>query len=387
MLVFCLKMGQIYDAQKIGTYMIHTVKSEITVLPDLSSSDRLAKLVDALPDALLVSDQTGLVLFANHNAQALFGTGAPGLLGRTIEGIFGADNPGTVALQMARDSGGSARVNDFSLRGAEIETLSCAPIVGEGLYLFTLRYNIIPVKNDWMKRVKQALKPAQHLARVLAHEIKNPLAGIRGAAQLLAKSSLSAEDRELAQMIVNETQRVFRLIEKVNIFDDGAPQRYAPVNIHEVLAEVEKLASAGFAPHVTIVQKYDPSLPDILGHRDHLVQAILNVVKNACEAAPASGGRVVFHTRFDTAPAIHPESRMRLPVCMEIEDNGPGIHPEMRERLFEPYQTTKPQGEGLGLSIVSKIIDDHGGVIDVSSRPGKTVFKLSFPMPKRNKTS
>lgn len=347
----------------------------------------LTALIDALPDALLVCDAAGLVLFCNHNAQALFGTGARALMGRGLADIFGSDSPGVAALQMAREHGRPAKLSDLTIQGIDIESLSCTPMPDADLYLVALRYNMIPVKNEWMKKVKHALKPAQHLARVLAHEIKNPLAGIRGAAQLLTKSDLTVEDRELAQMIADETQRVFRLIEKVNIFDDGAPHRHAPVNIHEVLAQVEKLAASGFAPGISFVQKYDPSLPDILGQRDHLAQALLNLVKNACEAAPATGGRVVMHTRYDTAAPIHPESHLRLPVCIEIEDNGAvGIHPDMRERLFEPYQTTKPQGEGLGLSIVSKIVDDHGGTIDVSSAPGKTVFKLSFPMPKRNKT-
>jgi two-component system nitrogen regulation sensor histidine kinase GlnL len=130
---------------------------------------------------------------------------------------------------------------------------------------------------------------------------------------------------------------------------------------------------------VKVIPQYDPSLPDIHGHADSLVQALLNIVKNAAEALPAQGGRIVIRTYFDTAAVFHPDSRVKLPICVDIEDNGCGMDVETMERLFEPYRTTKPKGEGLGLSIVSKIVDDHGGAIDVTSVPGKTVFKVSFP--------
>ncbi len=345
----------------------------------------MQSLLEALPDAILVMDAGGDIQFANQSAEVFFGRGQKALLQDNADRLFGDGGTSTEALQRLRVSGQPVILKDFALNGKNVSSLNASEF-SKDLFLISLHYSGVAVKNEWVSRVKQALKPAQHMARVLAHEIKNPLSGIRGAAQLLASSDLSADDRDLAVLIDTETQRILRLVEKVNIFDDAAPQNHAAVNLHEVMAQVEKIAAAGFAAQVTIVKKYDPSLPDIIGQQDHLVQAVLNLVKNAAEAVPTKGGQIILRSRYDNNAVFHPLSHVRLPVCIEIEDNGPGIKPEMLERLFEPYQTTKPQGDGLGLSIVSKIVDDHGGAVDITSTAGKTVFRLGFPMPKRSAT-
>ena len=340
-------------------------------------------LLQALPDAVLVMGRDGHILFANHSAEAFFALGHRTLAQAGIDNFFVTSSIGLEPLQKLRLEGTAFTVRDFTLGGKPVSSLT-ATAFGEGLFLLSIHYAGVPLKSEWAARVKQALKPAQHMARVLAHEIKNPLSGIRGAAQLLVASDLADDDRELAQLIETETQRILRLVEKVNIFDDAAPRNYTPVNLHEVLAQVENIALAGFASQISVVKKFDPSLPDIMGHADYLVQALLNLVKNAAEAVSPGTGQLTLRSRYDNDAGFHPETHLRLPVCIEIEDNGCGISPAMRERLFEPYQTTKPQGEGLGLSIVSKIIDDHGGAIEVSSVPGRTIFKVSFPMPKRS---
>lgn len=326
-----------------------------TIAPDMR------KLIDVLPDAVLVVDAGGAVAFSNPAAQEFFGMGEKALASRSLPELLGTANP----------FAGVSAVHDIVINGKAVTSLSAVPM--EDLSVIVIRCDAVPVKNEWAAKVKRALKPAQHLARMLAHEIKNPLTGIRGAAQLLASSNLAPDDRELAVLIENETQRVMRLIDKVNVFDDAPHHQYAPLNIHEVLGQVMRLAQSGFGAKIST--QFDPSLPDIHGHTDRLAQAFLNLVKNAVEA----GGTVTIRTYYDAKPAYHPETHARLPICVAVEDTGSGIAPEMLGKLFEPYQTTKPQGEGLGLSIVSKIIDDHGGAVDVTSAAGKTVFKVSFP--------
>ncbi|MBI1214628.1 MAG: PAS domain-containing protein [Alphaproteobacteria bacterium] len=349
---------------------------------DMASPETMMPAVlHALPDAVFVTDAAGAVLFANHNAQAFAGLGGARLMGRDIRAVLGVDNAATNTLKTPQD-GKSVTLRDLTLQGRAVESLCVVPMEEQGLFLWSLRCAPVPVKSAWMANARRALKPAQHLARMLAHEIKNPLSGIRGAAQLLMRAPLSEDDKELAALIDSETQRIFRLIDKVNIFDDAPQGSFAPVNLHSVLGHVMRLASSGFAAHANISTQYDPSLPDIWGNEDRLVQALLNMVKNAAEAVGPAGGKITLRSYYDTAPGFHPESHARLPICINIEDNGAGLSAEAQRHLFDPYYTTKAAGEGLGLSIVSKIIDDHGGAIDVSSVPGRTVFKLSFPMQK-----
>ena len=348
-------------------------KQKIVPLARTAAPDVKA-IFHALPDAVLAFDADGSVVMANHAAQAFFGMSEKSFLGKGVRDLLGDATP---AGDVLKDLLQNVTLHDVAVCGKRVASLSVAPVPEQGLCLLVIRNETVPVRNEWVARIKRSLQPAQHLARVLAHEIKNPLSGIRGAAQLLAKSDLSPDDRELAELIDTETQRISRLIDKVNIFDDAPHRQYRAVNIHEILDHVARLADSGFG--VKIIPQYDPSLPDIHGHGDSLVQALLNVVKNAAEALPADAGRVVIRTYYDTSAAFHPDSRVKLPICIDVEDNGCGIDAETLERLFEPYRTTKPKGEGLGLSIVSKIVDDHGGAIGVASAPGRTVFKISFP--------
>lgn len=331
----------------------------------------LRAMMDALPQALMAVDAGGCVLFSNYAAQEFTGLGAPFLFGRSLPELLGAASP----LAEVLSSGLPATLRDLSLAGKSVNSMTVAPLAG-GQFLVSIDFDAVPVKTAWVERVKSSLKPAQHIARMLAHEIKNPLAGIRGAAQLLASSALAPDDRELAVLIDTETQRIGRLVERVNIFEDAPESQYTLVNLNEAMEQVAKIAQSGFAAGMTVTRLYDPSLPPIHGHYDRLVQALLNLVKNAAEAG---GTEITLRSWYDTAAGYHPENRARLPLCLGVEDNGGGIDPAIQAHLFEPYRSTKPKGEGLGLSLVSKIIDDHGGTVEVASAPGHTVFKLSFP--------
>jgi len=229
---------------------------------------------------------------------------------------------------------------------------------------------------------RNAARSVTAMAAMLAHEVKNPLSGIRGAAQLL-EPGVAPADRELTKLICDEADRIVALVDRMEMFADGRPLQRQPVNIHEVLEHVRRLALAGFAKKIRIVERYDPSLPPVLGNRNLLVQALLNLLKNAAEAVPSVGGEIVLTTRYQQGVRLAVKgsgARVDLPLMIVIQDNGPGIPEDLRSHLFDPFVTTKPNGKGLGLALVAKTIGDHGGVIEFDSEPGRTLFRLLLPM-------
>jgi two-component system nitrogen regulation sensor histidine kinase GlnL len=237
-------------------------------------------------------------------------------------------------------------------------------------------------------QVKSAAKSAIGMAEMLAHEIKNPLAGISGAAQLIGMN-LPPEDRELADLIVEETRRIVKLLEQVEQFGNLRPPERRPVNIHDALDRARKSAMVGFAAHMQITEDYDPSLPPTYADPDQLLQVFLNLIKNAAEACQRSGeGRTIrLHTFYDLSLRLRGKDGRpaALPLQIEIIDDGPGIPPEIAADIFEPFVSGRENGTGLGLALVSKIISDHEGWISVDSVPGRTVFRVSLPMVPKDK--
>jgi two-component system nitrogen regulation sensor histidine kinase GlnL len=227
-----------------------------------------------------------------------------------------------------------------------------------------------------------AARTVTRLASMLAHEIKNPLSGIRGAAQLL-ESSVQDDDRALTRLICDEADRIVKLVDRMEVFSDERPIEREPVNIHIVLDHVRRLAQTGFARSIRINDEYDPSLPPVFANRDQLVQVFLNLLKNAAEAiGDDPDGEILLTTAYKPGFRLSvpgSSAKVTLPLEFCVRDNGPGVPTDMIPHLFDPFVTTKANGTGLGLALVAKIIRDHGGVIECESQPRRTIFRVLMP--------
>ena len=347
-----------------------------------------AAMLHALPDAVLAI-AGNVITYANHAAMESLGLGEKSLMGHGVDVVFGAAHPVCAAAAAGAAGGQNIILRDIDLRHHMAARLSFSAlpdnaqtILGQTV-LVSWTVDRVTLQSEWLTQQRTVVKPAQHIAHVLAHEIKNPLAGIRGAAQLLQKSVSGDDDLALASLIDVESQRILRLLTRVNAFDDVvSPEKFMPVNLHSVTDHVIDCARAGFGSGCTLRAVYDPSLPEIEGHADTLVQAVMNLAKNAAEA---NAKTITLRTSFDVSPQYHPETGRKLPLILSIEDDGAGMSDETAARLFEPCYSTKPEGEGLGLVVVSRIIDGHGGMLDVSRSENRTVFRLAFPLAPRRK--
>lgn len=346
-----------------------------------------AAAFDFSPEPALVVDRDGALVAVNEAAEALFGQGLS-LLSR---GRFRAAlPPGSPLVSLLnRAIGEDARVREH---GVEISLFghptfvadgAAAPL-GNGSVLLTLHVRGGGLGMD-RAADQQGLRSVVGLGRMLAHEVKNPLAGIRGAAQLL-KAGAAIEDAPLAQLIVDETERIRRLVDRMEAFSDELTPGKDAVNIHQVLDRVRALVANGVADGLALREAYDPSLPSVLGDEDHLIQIFLNLVKNAAEAAHSRrDGRGELHIATAWRPGLRVRgadgrAQKAAPLEVRIQDNGPGVPDYMREALFQPFVTSKTNGAGLGLPLVAKLISAHGGLIDFESEPGRTVFRVLLPV-------
>lgn len=279
-------------------------------------------------------------------------------------------------------------VNDVDVGSGERPPVQCnlqfAHLQGaDGVMILMISPREIATRMTQKASTGKAAKSAIGMAEMLAHEIKNPLAGITGAAQLLAME-LSAADRELTDLIVEESRRIVKLLEQVEQFGNLRPPALRPVNIHDVLDRARQSAAVGFGAHMLFVEDYDPSLPRTLADPDQLLQVVLNLVKNACEAC-GDGGTIRLRTFYDPSLRLRRKdgTLARLPLQVEVIDDGPGLPPDIAADVFEPFVSGRENGTGLGLALVSKLIGDIGGWISVDSVPGRTVFRLSLPLAPR----
>lgn len=339
----------------------------------------------SLPLPALMIDSNDRVLQINPAAEVFLNLSARALKGQVLGERLAISAPLEEIFARVRKNRSALFVNDIEVTTGERAPVQCnlqaAPLGEEpGTILLLISPREIADRLDRAAKVKTAARSAIGMAEMLAHEIKNPLAGISGAAQLLSMG-LSGEDLELTDLIVDETRRIVKLLEQVEQFGNIRPPEKKPVNLHDVLDRARKSAGVGFGAHMLIVEDYDPSLPSTLGDADQLTQVFLNLLKNAAEAAKGQG-TIRLHTFYDYALRLRrPDGGgQALPLQVEIIDDGPGLPPDIASSVFEPFVSGRENGTGLGLALVSKIISEHDGWISVDSVPGKTVFRISLPV-------
>ncbi len=342
-------------------------------------------LWSSLPVPALLLDAEDVIVLSNPAAESFLNMSAKSLSGQRLWEKVMIDAPLEAPFARARKNRTSLFVNDVDVGGGERPPMLCnlqfAPLQGtEDAMIVMISPREIASRINQNHSSEKAAKSAIGMAEMLAHEIKNPLAGITGAAQLLSMG-LSPEDQEMTDLIVEESRRIVKLLEQVEQFGNLRPPVLKPVNIHDVLDRARQSAAVGFGAHMLFIEEYDPSLPQTIADADQLLQVFLNLLKNAAEANKA-GGAIRLHTFYDASLRVHRSdgTQSRLPLQIEIIDDGPGLPPEIADDIFEPFISGKENGTGLGLALVSKLIGDAGGWISVDSVPGRTVFRISLPL-------
>lgn len=357
------------------------------VAPQLAIS-----VLQALPQPVLVCGEDRSIVFVNYAAEAFFGASLSVLSRQRLDDLIAFGSPivslvASVAERRAPMTEYRVRVDSSRFGDSANERVVDAfaspisEVDNQIALLFQERTMADKIDRQLVSR--GAARSVTGLASMLAHEIKNPLSGIRGAAQLL-EQSVTPEELPLARLVREEVDRIVDLIDKVEVFGDDRPIEREPINIHVILDRVKLLAKSGMARNISFSEEYDPSLPPVYGNRDQLVQVFLNLIKNAAEALErTSKPEIRISTAFRPGIRISVQGvsqRISLPLEIVIEDNGPGVPPDLLPILFDPFVTTKTNGSGLGLALVAKIIGDHGGVIDSDSRPGRTRFRILLPV-------
>ena len=350
-------------------------------------------LLATLPHPILVLGDDDRVLYANAAAESFFSLSQGMLKRQTLPDIIAFSSPLAALVGQVRRSG--ATVNEYGVDVGlprsgvhRLVDVFGGPLPEQpGLIVLMLQQRSMAQMIERQLTHRAAARSVSGMAAMLAHEIKNPLSGIRGAAQLL-EPGLKDEDRALTQLICTETDRIRTLVDRMEVFGDERPLGTEPVNIHSVLDHVKRLAETGFAERIKISVDFDPSLPPVAGNRDKLIQAFLNLVKNAAEAIEEGrdAGRIVLRTAFRPGVRLSvpgSNARVSLPLMIEVEDSGPGVPEQLKPHLFDPFVTTKRTGTGLGLALVAKIIGDHGGVIECESDPKRTVFRVLLPLQEK----
>jgi two-component system nitrogen regulation sensor histidine kinase GlnL len=331
----------------------------------------MAAVVDALPDPVLVVDGTGQIRAANPASEAFFDVGVGLLRQRRLADLVPFGSPITALTDQVRRQ--QSAVSEFAIElvtprlGRRLINAHAVPLP-ELDDAVVLRLDVPGIASRMDRQVAHAgaARSVAGMAAMLAHEVKNPLSGIRGAAQLL-EANCDEQDRELTQLICTETDRICGLVDRMDSFADDRPLERGKVNIHEVLAHVRRVAEAGFGSHAKISEDYDPSLPPVYGNRDQLIQVFLNLLKNAAEAVPQRQGEIHLRTSYRHGVRLAlPGSRDRIRLALEVavSDNGGGIPEDLLPVIFDPFVTTKTYGSGLGLALAAKIAGDHSGLIE-----------------------
>ncbi|MGE0499840.1 MAG: nitrogen regulation protein NR(II) [Rhizobiaceae bacterium] len=368
----------------------------VPITTQAPESDNAQIVLNTIRRPVIMVGQDDVITFANADAEDFFKSSAAILARNTLARFIPFGSPLLALIDQVRER--RAPVNEYRVdvssprlgfdRIVDIYVAPVAELPGSVVIMFQERS--MADKIDRQMTHRGAARSVTGLASMLAHEIKNPLSGIRGAAQLL-ESVVGDDDRALTRLITEETDRIVSLVDRMEVFSDERPIERHPVNIHVVLDRVKAIARNGFANRARILEDYDPSLPPVFGNRDQLVQVFLNLVKNAAEAiGDDPAGEITLSTAFRagirvTVPGS--QDRVSLPLEFCVHDNGPGVSDDLLPILFDPFVTTKQNGSGLGLALVAKIVGEHGGVIECDSSPRGTTFRILLPAWKDNETS
>jgi two-component system, NtrC family, nitrogen regulation sensor histidine kinase GlnL len=347
-----------------------------------------AAVLDAVTHPIIVVDASNTIIFANASSEAFFSASRSFLAREKLEKLVPFGSPVLALVEQVRADFSSVNEYRVDLSSPRIGPdrvvdVYASPVsdVENGVCVL-LRERTMAEKIDRQMTHRAAARSVTGLASMLAHEIKNPLSGIRGAAQLL-EPVVPPEDRPLTKLIQEETDRIVALVDRMEVFSDERPIERFPVNIHLVFNHVKAVASAGFASDVEFVEMFDPSLPLVIGNRDQLIQVFLNLIKNAAEACRGQAQRrITLSTAYKPGMRLSvPGSSVKLTLPLEflVTDTGSGISSDLIPHMFDPFITTKTNGSGLGLALVAKIVGDHGGTIECESQPGKTTFRILMP--------
>ena len=355
-----------------------------------SSKNTTDKILNSLSEAILSVDSQQKIIFANAAAEQLLGSSYVILSRKKLTDIVPQDSP--IVSLVEQSISKNAVVSEYDINignpiigntkiDVHVSPLIETDDIEENGAVIQFQQRTIAQKINQQKHHRNAARSVSGMAAMLAHEIKNPLSGIKGSAQILSQD-ISKDDVALTDLIIDEVDRICKLVDRMEVFTDLRQIEREEINIHSVLEHVKKLAENGFGKHVKFVELYDPSLPNTLGDHGSLIQVFLNLLKNAAEAVTENDGQITITTAYRLGMRVasaNGEEFLNLPLEITIIDNGGGIDDTIKEDIFDPFVTTKSGGSGLGLALVAKIISDHGGVIECESDEGKTIFRVLLP--------
>jgi two-component system nitrogen regulation sensor histidine kinase GlnL len=342
--------------------------------------------LEYLATAAILLDKARKIVYANPAAEVLFATSAKQITGMPLAQLFPACNIMHAAVENAIDKHIPFREHEFAIStpGQNTLAVTCTltPVeIGSACLVLEFQQMDQQLRIAREERMLIQQQANAELLRNLAHEIRNPLGGLRGAAQLLEHELPQPHLREYTQVIIKESDRLQSLMDRL-LMPHRAP-KYAPTNIHEVLERVRSLLLAEFPHNIAVQRDYDTSLPEFIGDREKLIQAVLNIARNAAQAmqfnATDNPARLILRTRVARQVTLA-KKRYRVAVLLQIIDNGPGIPADIRDRIFYPLVSGREGGSGFGLTLTQAFVTQHHGMIECESEPGHTCFTVILPV-------